>query len=52
MNIDAAQSMMGAFKIDEEVESFEDQIKVFEQQLDLKDYYDIKRPIALFFTQN
>jgi hypothetical protein len=24
MNIDAAQSMMAAFKIDEEVESFED----------------------------
>ena len=42
---------MQTFKIDEETESFEDSIRAFEQQLDLKDYYDIKRPIALFFTQ-
>jgi hypothetical protein len=52
MNLDAAYEMMKAFKIDEETESFEDHIKNFEQQLDLKDYYDIKRPIALFFTQS
>jgi hypothetical protein len=50
MNLDAAYEMMKTFKIDEEVESFDEHIKVFEQQLDLKDYYDIKRPIALFFT--
>lgn len=52
MNLDAAYEMMNAFKIDEETESFEEHIKSFEQQLDLKDYYDIKRPIALFFTQS
>jgi len=50
MNVDAAYEMFGAFKIEESTESFEDQIKTFEQQLDLKDYYDIKRPLALFFT--
>ena len=43
--------MFKAFKVDEETESFEDQIKQFEMKLDLKDYYDIKRPIALFLTQ-
>jgi hypothetical protein len=41
---------MNAFKIEEMTESFEDHIKLFEKQLDLKDYYDIKRPIALFFS--
>ena len=51
MNVDAAYEMFGAFKIEESTESFEDHIKTFEQQLDLKDYYDIKRPLALFFTQ-
>ena len=52
MNLDAAYEMMKAFKIEEETESFDEHIKTFEQQLDLKDYYDIKRPIALFFTQS
>jgi hypothetical protein len=51
MNLEAAYSMLGAFKLEEVTESFEDQVKAMEQQLDLKDYYDIKRPTVVFFSE-
>lgn len=50
MNVDAAYSMMKAFKVVDVTESLEDKVHALEQQLDLKDYYDIKRPNVVFFT--
>lgn len=44
MNVEAAYDMMKAFKLEESPESLDDQVRQLEAQLDLKDYYDIKRP--------
>ena len=43
--------MLDVFKVKEEPESIDEQVKLLESQLDLKDYYDIKRPCAVFFSQ-
>lgn len=43
--------MFKAFKVKEYPESFEEHIKALEQQLDLKEFYDIKRPTAVIFSQ-
>lgn len=52
LNMDAAYAMMDAFRIGEVTQSFEAQVKSLEIQLDLKDYFDIKRPTVVFFTQS
>lgn len=51
MDTDAAYEMLKAFKVSEAVESLDEQVKQLESNLDLKDYYDIKRPTVVFFTQ-
>ena len=49
MNMTATYNIFQSFNIEERIHSLDDQIKQLEVQLDLKDYYDIKRPtIALF----
>ena len=50
LNMDAAYALMDVFKLDEVTQSFEEQIKTLDVQLDLKDYFDIKRPTVVFFT--
>lgn len=52
MNVEAAQSLVDVFQLREEQESLDEQVKLLENQLDLKDYYDIKRPCAVFFSQH
>jgi len=36
--------------IDDRLHSHEDKIRILELELDLKDYYDIKRPTVVFFS--
>jgi hypothetical protein len=36
-------------RIDDRIHSYEDKIRKLELELDLKDYYDIKRPTVVFF---
>jgi hypothetical protein len=50
MNVDAAYEVMKVFKLDELTQSFDEQVRALEAQLDLKDYYDIKRPTVVFFA--
>lgn len=52
MNIEAAQAVTETFRLSEEAESLDEQVKTLENQLDLRDYYDIKRPCAVFFSQS
>ncbi len=51
MDVGAAREMLKAFKVTEESESFEEQVRQLEHQLELKEYYDIKRPQAIIFSQ-
>lgn len=48
--MEAAENMMEVFKLSVQVESLDEEVKAIESQLDLKDYYDIKRPSVVFFT--
>lgn len=50
MNMAATYNIFQSFKIEEIVESMEEKIKHLEVELDLKDYYDIKRPTVVFFS--
>ncbi len=43
---------MSAFKISGVTHSFDEQVRQLEATLDLKDYYDIKRPTVVFFAQD
>jgi len=52
MNVEVAQGVMDTFRLSEETESLDEQVKTLEHQLDLRDYYDIKRPCAVFFSQS
>jgi len=51
MDMAAAKEMFRTFKVTEFCESFEEQVKLLEHQLELKEYYDIKRPQAVIFSQ-
>ena len=50
MNMPASYNIFSSFKIEEKIYSMDEQIKQLEIQLDLKDYYDIKRPTVVFFS--
>ena len=50
MSMPAAYNIFQSFKIEEKIYSMDEQIKQLEIQLDLKDYYDIKRPTVVFFS--
>lgn len=41
MNLVQSYNVFSTFSIKEVQQSFEDEIKEFETQLDLKDYYDV-----------
>ena len=51
MDTAGAREMLKTFKVSEYCESFEEQVKQLEHQLELKEYYDIKRPQAIIFSQ-
>ena len=42
--------MTQLIRMDEEQLSFDERIRNLELELDLKEYYDIKRPTIVFFT--
>jgi hypothetical protein len=50
MDLEAAYSLLQAFRMEACVFSLEEQVKGLETQLDLKEYYDIKRPTVVFFA--
>ena len=47
MHMPAAYKIFESFKVEEKIHSMDEQIKQLEAQLDLKDYYDIKRPTVV-----
>ncbi|CDW71274.1 kelch motif family protein [Stylonychia lemnae] len=51
LNLNQTYNIFATFKLEEKFYSTEDKIKELEAQMDLKDYYDIKRPIVVFFYQ-
>ena len=50
LNLDKAYQSLQSLSIEDRIHSFEDQIRKMELELDLKDYYDIKRPTVVFFS--
>ena len=51
-NLMSTYNIFASMRIDQRTYSLEDQIKKIEQQLDLRDYYDIKRPTVIFFSNH
>ena len=49
MNLPSAYYIFQTLKLEEKSHSLSDNIKELEAQLDLRDYYDIKRPTVVFF---
>lgn len=52
MNLDASYNIFSAVKLEEKVKPLNEHLKELELQLDLRDYYDIKRPTVVFFRRN
>ena len=49
INIEKSYQSLQSLRIDDRIHSYEDKIRKLELELDLKDYYDIKRPTVVFF---
>jgi hypothetical protein len=49
MNLPSAYYIFQTLRLEEKSHSLSDHIKELEGQLDLRDYYDIKRPTVVFF---
>lgn len=49
-DVAATYQVFASIRMEERTYSLQDQIKQLEDQLDLKDYYDIKRPTVVFFS--
>lgn len=52
IDLQAAYSIFQTVKLEERGQSLNEQIKQLENVLDLRDYYDIKRPTVVFFGKN
>lgn len=50
MDMQQAYAIFQTVKLEEKSQSLNDQIKQLESVLDLRDYYDIKRPTVVFFS--
>jgi predicted enzyme involved in methoxymalonyl-ACP biosynthesis len=50
MHMPASYNIFQSFKLEEKIHSMDEYIRQLEVQLDLKDYYDIKRPTVVQFT--
>ena len=50
INLEKSYQSLQSLHIDDRIHSFEDRIRKLELELDLKDYYDIKRPTVVFFS--
>ena len=50
INIENTYQSLQSLRIDDRIHSYEDKIRKLELELDLKDYYDIKRPTVVFFA--
>lgn len=51
INLPATYNIFLALKIEDRVHCMSEHVRQLESQLDLKDYYDIKRPTVVFFNQ-
>lgn len=49
INLDISYQFLQSLRLDDRIVSKEDNIRQMELELDLKDYYDIKRPTVVFF---
>jgi hypothetical protein len=49
INLDISYQFLQSLRLDDRIVSKEDDIRQMELELDLKDYYDIKRPTVVFF---
>ena len=49
-NLLSIYNIFSSIRLEERSVSLQDQIKQLETQLDLRDYYDIKRPTVVFFS--
>ena len=50
VNLDISYKSLQSLSIEDRIYSFEDKIRQMELELDLKDYYEIKRPTVVFFS--
>lgn len=50
IDLQISYSSLKSLRIDDRLFSCEDKIRMLELELDLKDYYDIKRPTIVFFS--
>eukprot|EP00347_Sterkiella_histriomuscorum_P014492 403360670 len=50
LNLEQTYNVFSTFKINEVQQSFEDEVRDFEAQLDLKDYYDVQRPQVVYLS--
>lgn len=51
LNLEKSYEAMTGINIDQSLLSFDTKIREMEQELDLKDYYDIKRPTIVYFSK-
>lgn len=51
MNLASAYYIFQTIKLEEKIKPLNDHLKELETQLDLRDYYDIKRPTVVFFQR-
>ena len=52
VNLDISYQSLQSLVIEDRIYSFEDKIRQMELDLDLKDYYEIKRPTVVFFSNH
>ena len=50
LDLAAAQGVFAALRVEERVLSLADRLEALEERLDLKDYFEIKRPTVVFFS--
>jgi hypothetical protein len=50
INLDISYQSLQSLAIEDRIYSMEDRISQMELELDLKDYYEIKRPTVVFFS--
>lgn len=50
VNLETSYKSLSSLSIEDRIYSFEDKIRQMELELDLKDYYEIKRPTVVFFS--
>ena len=50
LDLEKVYKCLQSLLVEERTHSYEEKIRKMELELDLKDYYDIKRPTVVFFS--